>query len=209
MKNHDEIIELLRTFVLRNDPDSVEDAQQSLQPFGDEAVTGLAETLKDSDIDLCIFVLQVLGHYDGDTESALPAMIRALEDPHRIVRIAAIGPVAELGEKAKLAVPILMKWLDSEDEFSRVSAVGHVLQIDPTKADKLLPILVESLESDDCVIQCQSAWLLGKLGELARCAVPALKRLLDDESSSVRRVVGDALQEITGRTLGCRNLQFP
>ena len=117
---------------------------------------------------------------DESTEPALPAMIEALKDPHRIVRICALEPVASFGAKAKAAVPILEEWIGIEDQFSHVSAIGHILKIDPSKADELLPILIESLESDDFGIQCQKAWLLGQLGELARNAVPTLKRMLDE-----------------------------
>ena len=131
----------------------------------------------------------------GNTEPALPAMIEALKDDHRIVRICALEPVAAFGEKAKAAVPILLKWIGSEDKFSHVTAIGHILMIDRSRADDLLPVLIESLGSD-YVIQRHAAWLLGQLGELARDAVPALKWMLED--SSVRRIVGEALQEITG-----------
>ena len=108
---------------------------------------------------------------DEDTEPALPAMIEALKDPHRIVRICALEPVAAFGEKAMDAVPILEKWIGSDDEFSHVTAMSHILMIDPSKADELLPVLVESLGSDDFGIQCQTTWLLGELGELAGDAV--------------------------------------
>lgn len=108
------------------------------------------------------------------------------------MRIAALAPVASFGEKAIDAVPILERWIGSEDEFSHVNAVGHILMIDPTKSEKLLPILLKALESDDFGIQCQTAWLMGQLGELAKGAVPELRRLLNDENSSVRRVASEA-----------------
>ena len=198
MTDHQTIIELLRTFSQTGNLVRVFDAEQALQPFGDRVIPALIESLKDPDADLRIFALKILEHFEDDSEPALPAMINALKDLHRIVRIAALEPVASFGEKAMDAVPILMKWIGIDDAFSLVSAAGHVLMIDPSKADELLPVLVKSLESDDFVIQCQAAWLLGELGELAREVVPALKRMLGDESSSVRRVVGEALQEIMG-----------
>ena len=198
MANNNHIIELLRTFSQSGNLVRVFDAQQALQPFGDETVSAMVEALKDPDADLRIFALKILVHFEGNTEPALPAMISALEDLHRIVRICALEPVVAFGEKAMDAVPILEKWIGSNDKFSHVSAIGHILMIDPTKADELIPVLVESLGNDDCVIQCQTAWLLGQLGELAVEAVPALKRMLDDEDSTVRRVVGEAMQEIMG-----------
>ncbi len=116
MKNHDDIIEILRTFSQTGNLVRVFDAEQALQTFGDETVPALIEALKDPDADLRIFALKILEHFEGETEPALPAMIRALADPHRIVRICALEPVAAFGEKAMSAVPILEKWLDSDDE---------------------------------------------------------------------------------------------
>ena len=49
------------------------------------------------------------------------------------------------GEKTIDAVPILMKWIGSDDKFSHVTAAGHILRIDPAKADELIPILVDVL----------------------------------------------------------------
>ena len=165
MKNHDEIIELLRTFSQTGNLVRVFDAQQALRPFGEAAIPVLAEALKDPDTDLRIFALKILEQFEGNTEPALPAMMNALKDPHRIVRICALGPVASFGEKAMDAVPILEKWIRSDDEFCHVSAAGHVLLIDPSKSKELLPVLLKALESDDFGIRCQTAWLLGQLGQ--------------------------------------------
>jgi len=198
MKNHDDIIELLRSFSQTGNLVRVSDAEQALKPFGDQTVSAMVEALKDPNDDLRIFALKILEHFEGDTKLALPAMIEALKDDHRIVRICAIEPVASFGEKAQQAVPILEKWIGSDDEFSHVSAAGNILMIDPSKADELIPILVESMESNDFVIQCQASWLLGQLGELARDVVPALNRMLADEDSFIRSAASEALQKITG-----------
>lgn len=186
--NNNNIIELLCTFAHRTDPDRVFDAEQALQPFGDEIVLALSEALKDPDVDLRILALKILEHFDGNTEPALPAMIQALTDPNRSVRIAALAPVASFGSKVIDAIPILETWIGNENEFSHVSAVGHILMIDPMKSKELMPVLLKSLESNDFGIRCQAAWLLGQLGELAKKAMPELKRLLDDDDSSVRCV---------------------
>jgi len=68
--------------------------------------------------------------------------------------------------------------------------------IDPTRSKELLPVLLKTLESDDIGIRCQTAWLLGQLGEITNDAVPALKRMLEDEDSSVRRVAAEAIESV-------------
>tara|TARA_R110002049_G_scaffold215606_1_gene387098 strand:+ start:54931 stop:55524 length:594 start_codon:yes stop_codon:yes gene_type:complete len=194
--NNNNILELFRTFAHRTDSDRVLDTEQALQPFGDDIVPTLIKALKDPDFEIRILALKILEHFDGNTKLALSAMIKALDDPNRIVRIAALTPVASFGEKAIDAVPILETWIGSDDEFSHVSAAGHILMIDPSKADELVPVLLKALESDDIGIRCQTVWLLGQIGEIAKEAMPALKRMLDDENSSVRYVAAEALQSV-------------
>jgi len=100
------------------------------------------------------------------------------------------------GKKAIAAIPILETWLDCGDEFSEVTAAAAIVQIDPGRVGDVLPVLVDALESDDFGIRCHAAWNLGQLGPLARKAVPALERLLEDES--IRSLAREAVVSITG-----------
>ena len=52
MDDNNDIIELLRTFSHQGDLARLFDAQEALQPFGDEAVPAMVEALKDPDADL-------------------------------------------------------------------------------------------------------------------------------------------------------------
>ena len=124
MDDNKNIIELLRTFAYLGDPDRVFNTEQALRLFGDKTVSALADALGNSDADIRILAVRVLGELGNKAEPALPAMISALTDPHRIVRFAALEPVAAFGAKAMDAVPILLKWIGSDDKFSHVSATG-------------------------------------------------------------------------------------
>ena len=134
---------------------------------------------------------------DSDDELVLSAMIKALKDGNRTIRIAAAGIVPRFGKKAIVAAPIFETWIGSNDELSHVLAAGSFLMIDPTKVDDLLPVLIDALESDDGGIKCEAIGQLEQLGEMAADAVPALKRLLRDHST-VSRPASDAIFEITG-----------
>jgi hypothetical protein len=133
-----------------------------------------------------------------DAEAALPKMIRALNDPTRIVRSCAVGPVAAFGEKAKSAVPILEQWLTSDDAVFRVIAAGHIPTIDPSKADGLLPVLIDALESETTFAAFMSASMLEQLGELAGGAVAHLRHMLQHPDSSMRVAASEAIYAITG-----------
>lgn len=130
---------------------------------------------------------------EGDTTAALSATISALDDPDRIARIAAVGPVARHSAKAKDAVPSLLKWLDTDDEHSRLTAAALILRIDPSKQDEMLAILTEGMESDDTGIRCLTAWLLSGLRDVTPDAHPLLQQMLSDGDEFVRSVVEEEL----------------
>jgi HEAT repeat protein len=164
MDDHNDIIDLLRRFSTRHDPDRLDDAVASLAPHDETIVAALAEALTDDDAEVRLLAVEVLRELGPKAEAVLPAVIRALEDSDRIVRIASLEPVAAFGEKAMDAVPILEKWLSNSPEFDKVSAAGHILMIDPSKSDEMMPFIDEALASDNTMIQRQAEWLLDQLG---------------------------------------------
>jgi HEAT repeat protein len=135
-----------------------------------------------------------------EAEEALPAMIRSLEDSDRRVRIAVVYAVVNFGKRAVAAIPILESWLPSDDEFSVVAAAAAIIQIDPSRADDVLPILVHTLKSDDYGIRCHAAWSTGQLGQVARNAVPALRQIRGEEST-LGHLASEAITNITGEEL--------
>jgi HEAT repeat protein len=196
MTNSDSIIQLLRSFTVRHDPWRVEDALDALTVVPDGHVTGLTQALADEDDELRLLAIGVLGWMEVEAELALPTMIETLRDPERIVRIAAVDPVSAFGYKAKAAIPILETWLHTVDEFSQVTAAAAIMTIDQSR-DDVLPVLVDALGSDDVGIRCHAASHLGGLGAVSREAVPALRRMLDEEPS-IRRFAAEAIASITG-----------
>ena len=198
MTNQDKIRVLLRTFAARPDVlDQTENVLRELQEYGDELVPALTVALNDdNDNEVRLVVMRLLWEMGTDAELALPAMINSLKDRNRTIRIAAAGLAARSGEKAKAAVPILESWIGSDDKFSRVVAIGHILKIDPTSADELLPLLIDALELEG-MAQLEAICQLECLGEMATDSVPALKRLLDNADSCVRLAASDAIHAIT------------
>ena len=193
---NDTIIELLRTFALRHYPQRVCDFIDALTVFPGDHLAALVEALTtDPDDEVRLLAIEVLGEMGTKAEPALPALIWTLNDEDRIVRVAAVAPVADFGRKSTNAIPILETWLESGDEFSKVTAAAAIVRIDPSRAGDVLPVLVDALQSDDYGIRCHTAWHLGQLGPVATAAIPALGRLLDDES--IRNLAVDAIESIT------------
>ena len=197
MTDSDSIIELLRSsFTIRHDPWRVEDAVDAMSVFPANHIAALTHALADEDDELRLLAVEILYAMGKEAEPALPALIRSLNDQDRIVRVASVEPIAAFGQKSIDAIPILEGWLDSGDEFSEVTAAAAIARIDHCRADDVLPVLVDALESDDFGIKCNAAWHLGELGPVAKDSVPALKRLLGDES--IRSFAREAIMNITG-----------
>jgi HEAT repeat protein len=86
-------------------------------------------------------------------------------------------------------VPILLRWLDDDDQHSRLSAAALILRIDPSQQGEMLAVLRGGMESDDTGIRCLVAWLLSGLRDVTPEAIPLLRQMLDDEDELVREVV--------------------
>jgi HEAT repeat protein len=193
-----EIIAVLRRFAQEPGGARDEPCLQAIARVNDDAILGLAKALDDADDDVRLLALEMLCHLGPKAEPALPRIIRRLDDPNRLVRIAAAAPLATFREKARAAVPILQTWLCRKDEFSRVTAAGDILLIDPSRVEDLLPILVDALDSERCGVCSLSACYLCQLGTLARAALPKLERMLNDDDSSRRCSASEAIWAITG-----------
>ena len=122
------------------------------------------------------------------------ALIDQLKSDDRAERLFAARQLADFDEKAKAAIPILKKWIEGEDRYSHVTALGTIIGIDKTEADALLPLLIDALEFDG-LEQWQAMLQIQSLGELA---VPALERLSGGDDTTVCWQASDALYEITG-----------
>ena len=199
--SQESILELIRSFSIRCGPYRVVDLVDALTVFRGNHITALTQALTDPDDEVRLLAVEILGEMGDDAEEALPVMIDTLRDPDRICRIACVDPVASFGHKAIAAIPILETWLDCGDEFSEVTAAGAILRITPIQVDDVLPVLVDALDSDDYGIRCNSVWHLGQLGSVAKDSVPALRRMLDEEPSSLRRLAHEAIASITGEGL--------
>lgn len=199
MTNTNPIIDLLRSFTVRHDPWRVEDALDALSTISDGHIAALTQALSDSDDELRLLAVEILFSLGNEAEFALPALIDTLNDEDRIVRVAAVAPVAAFECKAIVAIPTLNDWLDCGDEFSEVTAAAAIIRIDPGRADDVLPVLVDALDSEDFGIRCHAAWSTGQLGAVAREAAPALRPLLSDDS--IRDLAREAISNITGEEL--------
>lgn len=131
-----------------------------------------------------------------DDEAAIPVLIDALEDQQWTVRRDASEALGKFGSKAKSAVPVLFRFLASEED--RDAARSALRAIDDA-GPEAVPVLVEALDSDDRGQRYYAMFLLGKVGKDARDALPVLRRLLEDtDSDRFRGSIRQTIERIEG-----------
>ena len=164
------------------------------------AIPALVTALGDKSAEVRREVLYALAAIGPDSRQALAAVVRSLaSDPDAATRHAAAYALGTLGPAAKDAVPALRKSLEADDRFLVMVSAWALAKIEPKSveiAELVLPILIESLKSEQEPVQLEAADALGSLGALAAEAVPALTASLDDDDESVRKAAAAALAKI-------------
>jgi|LSQX01.3.fsa_nt_gb HEAT repeat protein len=186
----------LRQHATQPYPERVQAAQAALLPIGN-SLPILLQALADADSDLRLLAVEVLAELESN-EGALAALVAALDDPDRLVRITAVDQVARFGPKAKAALPALGRWLTDEDERFQLSAAAAIAKIDPDQIDKMLPVLVAGLDGENWLWRGMAAEAIGDLGKVAAAALPQLRKLLQDDCAGLRCDAAVAISKIKG-----------
>lgn len=121
-------------------------------------------------------------------DRAVEPLLVLLRDADRAVRQAAIGALTLIGEPA---VPALTACVLHPEAGVQEAAVGILAHIGDHRS---VPVLLQSLKSQNWIVRSQAAKALGRIG--AAEAVPVLLPLLQDKVKAVRVEVGLALAQL-------------
>jgi HEAT repeat protein len=138
---------------------------------------------------------QMVWNLEGKADEVLPVFRKALNDPSREVRSAALFALGDMGAAAREAVPAIEPLLQSPSARLRCHAAYNLWKIDP-KSNRPLAALRRVLEERD-----EEAWadvfdLVSMLGGAGRDLAPVLIRLLEDRDQNVRNNAVVTLGEI-------------
>src|SRR6266849_1461013 len=125
-------------------PQFTETAAYALAEFGTNsisAIPALLKTLHHPDMVSALAAAQTIQMIDpkaslAAVDEVMPLLIKALESPVRVNWGAAIQLLAQYGDRAKWAVPTLLRLLDDEDALIRFSVTNSLRSIDPEAAAK-------------------------------------------------------------------------
>jgi HEAT repeat protein len=174
-------------------------AQTILGNIGRAAVPPLIKLLQGPDAEgrrKAIWALRGIG---ADAAEAVPTLITALDDSTVLygasIPRCAMSTLAAIGPAARVAVPALTRFLDSDDPITHFEAVVALIKM-TGKIRPHLPVLIEALSSSDIHLRWSAAQALEQIGPPAKVAVPTLIKVLKDRPGNVRHFAASALGRI-------------
>ena len=172
------------------------------------ATAAIVAALKDPNPEVRILAVQRLGRSrDTQIEGAIPALIVALKDSDLTVRLTATTTIAEFGSQAEAAIPALTRLLKDPYEGMRVAAASALWEVG-AKPEVVLPTLIAGVKAryadsptkpgDAETTRLSAVSTLGKMGVVAKAAIPALTVALKDKDGQIQLAAARSLAKIRG-----------
>jgi HEAT repeat protein len=158
--------------------------------IGGEAIERLITALGDRNQVVRQRAVLALGMLGPAAKSALPAIDKSLAEGAIDARVDAVESIYKISGDKQRVMPMLVAEIAGEDAPEQAA---DVLAAFGDAAAPAIPKLAEQLKSDNPLVRYNVAVGLGRLGSLARSAVPALKMLADDPQPEVREVAAEAI----------------
>jgi HEAT repeat protein len=179
-------------------------AYDVLNEIGGAALPAYKEMLRHADSEIRSLSVMSIGGMANRRPETFDEVITILNDAalgsDERLRRSALHSFAHMKRDHNLsrAVSAIVPFLLEENETTR-STAANLLGFDVgAEAKGAVPQLIEYLGNDRDEVRWVTAWVLGMIGPEAREAVPALRKLLEDPSQSVRDHAAAALEKIEG-----------
>ncbi len=152
-------------------------------------VPGLLEALGRPEAPKRADAAEELGRIGPPAKSAVPALVKLLQDKVEDVRLAAAAALASIDSQNAALMPVVLAELKSGPEQRKAAAeiLGDLGAVG-------VPALTEALKDADPGVRWSAAESLGRIGPASKAAVPALAAALEDKE--IRSIVADALAGI-------------
>ncbi len=151
---------------------------------------------RDADPRVRYYAVRALGHFKDDAR-AKAAVRRALKDASPLVRGAAAGAAARMGDAGGIEglAALMTPGVDADTRFKAAFALWKLR--DPRAA----PALARGMNDPDPRVRHHCAWALGDLKAVS--AVPALVDALQNSSdNTLKYYAANSLKQITGQAFG-------
>ncbi len=167
-------------------------------PAAAPATPALAKLITDKDERVAQEAALSLARIGPAAKEAVPTLIQALQRPKNQNVYAIAYALGSIGSDAASAEPVLSDLLKGSDRKLALVSAWALVQIRPADevAEKTVPVLTAGLSADLPLARRGAAEALGRLGALAKDALPALQKATNDKDATVREAVAKAIQSI-------------
>ncbi len=181
------------TFALEHSPRSevraaAADALYNLAANGMDvslSVPALTRALQnDQDSNVRTYATFALAEMPTASTSAMPALIEALDDSNKFVRLGAADAIADIDPgQAAVALPLLVQLLSDSEPSVRYNAAISIGKFGP-HAESATASLLNALDDAEAVVRAMVVSALGSVGKPPETIVPALIREIERERSN-------------------------
>jgi len=155
-----------------------------------EAAAFFQAALVDPDENIRKMAVLRLGGLGATASPAVPSLVKSLHDESAVVRKYAAQSLGRLALHAASAAGPLAKALEDPDEQVRRAAAQSLVTIGQPSVDPL----VAQLKAADPNTRLLALAALGGLGPVAKPAVAAVRKLLDDQNPQVQTAAATILE---------------
>ncbi|HQO36005.1 MAG TPA: HEAT repeat domain-containing protein [bacterium] len=142
--------------------------------------------------------IRTIGCLGDQARPAVPELLALLSSENWGVRGRAAMALKEIGSPTETIVPAIRELLkDKESSPRQIAAMSLGYFIPPEEAT--VQALIKALQDGDTMVRCLAAGSLGSLGEYARAALPALKLLALQRTTTGVKPVDEAPAEAIKR----------
>jgi HEAT repeat protein len=146
-----------------------------------EAVTPLAELLKGGSTKVRAHAAHALGEIGAAAKPAVDALAQLLKDPDETVRRHALQAIGAIRPGPQVMVPLCVRLLQDPDPGVRIRVMSAIADA----GEQAVPGLIEALDNDKAAYW--ACLILREMGPVAKDAVPALTKKLQDKDPEIRR----------------------
>ena len=133
----------------------------------------------------------------SEGKSALPRLVRVMDDSDAAVRYWGATGIGNIGKDAVEVESLMIKALKDDSASVRVAAARALCMMD--KPNEAIPVLIDTLSGPHEWARLQAAIVLDSIGEMARPAEDALKKALSKQPNKyITRVANHALNVMNG-----------
>ncbi|MCM2372732.1 HEAT repeat domain-containing protein [Aporhodopirellula aestuarii] len=151
---------------------------EALVKIGKPSVPVLIEVIEDQNVHLRIGAVEMLSQIGTDAKAAIPTLTDIFDDNEVIVQRAAIHAIVAIDAQSGRAKGTLIDLLAHEDRGIRGIAAKALQEIITPADSVFVSELREHLDSSVQDARVVAATLLGKMGPLAKDALPTLEKLV-------------------------------